>query len=153
MEGDPVLALMMIGLFAWVAVILVRNGRVDMTDRFDARATWAALDDEQRRRIGEAAVLLQVSTEAQMLSSVFPDPTPERLLADRRWCTAEQIAWAMLEEMVPADADLFDGPDLLALGIRSCRVCGCTDEFGCTKGCSWVEFDLCSACASEAGGG
>lgn len=39
--------------------------------------------------------------------------------------------------------------------IRSCRICGCTDE-DCrqcienTGGpCHWVEDDLCSACADE----
>jgi hypothetical protein len=31
----------------------------------------------------------------------------------------------------------------------SCRVCGCTDYQACPSGCWWVEFDLCSACASE----
>lgn len=30
--------------------------------------------------------------------------------------------------------------------IRSCRVCGCTDEYGCDVGCEWVGPDLCSAC-------
>ncbi len=33
------------------------------------------------------------------------------------------------------------------LEVRSCRVCGCTDEYGCEEGCTWVEEDLCSACA------
>lgn len=28
-----------------------------------------------------------------------------------------------------------------------CRECGCTDDYGCPEGCSWVEPDLCSACA------
>jgi hypothetical protein len=31
-----------------------------------------------------------------------------------------------------------------------CRVCGCTDINPCPGGCSWVEEDLCSACAGEA---
>jgi len=43
-----------------------------------------------------------------------------------------------------------------------CRVCGCTDEWGCLVDvvdertgrtelgpCEWVEADLCSACAAE----
>lgn len=34
--------------------------------------------------------------------------------------------------------------------VRRCRECGCTDEYGCDGGCSWVEADLCSAC--RAGG-
>lgn len=30
----------------------------------------------------------------------------------------------------------------------ACRVCGCTEALGCPPdGCSWVEKDLCSACA------
>lgn len=36
--------------------------------------------------------------------------------------------------------------------IRECRVCGCTDDRACAPvgkpglACSWVEWDLCSAC-------
>jgi hypothetical protein len=30
--------------------------------------------------------------------------------------------------------------------VRACRVCGCTDEWGCAEGCWWVEADLCSSC-------
>lgn len=34
---------------------------------------------------------------------------------------------------------------------RSCRVCGCTYENGCSGGCWWVAQDLCSQCeASDA---
>lgn len=29
----------------------------------------------------------------------------------------------------------------------ACRVCSCTDWDACEGGCSWVEKDLCSACA------
>lgn len=90
-----------------------------MTRLFNARAAWAALDDEQRRIIGEAALLLQVCTEAQQLGCEIDKPSREQLLVDRRWHDAEQIAWIMLQRVVPVDADLFpDGPDLAALGIR-----------------------------------
>lgn len=34
---------------------------------------------------------------------------------------------------------------------RTCRVCGCTDEWGCDGGCLWVEEDLCSQCAPASG--
>lgn len=30
-----------------------------------------------------------------------------------------------------------------------CRVCGCTQGDACPGGCSWVEEDLCSACAQK----
>lgn len=36
---------------------------------------------------------------------------------------------------------------------RSCRVCGCTDNFACITDvgpCHWVDYDLCSACVDEA---
>ena len=33
--------------------------------------------------------------------------------------------------------------------VRTCRVCGCTDEHACPGGCSWVQEDLCSACQEE----
>lgn len=33
---------------------------------------------------------------------------------------------------------------------RKCRVCGCTEDHACAGGCSWVEEDLCSACAKPA---
>lgn len=36
--------------------------------------------------------------------------------------------------------------------VRRCRVCGCTDEYGCDEGCYWVEEDLCSACVGKEGG-
>jgi hypothetical protein len=35
---------------------------------------------------------------------------------------------------------------------RHCRVCGCTEDNACEGGCSWVEDDLCSACAEKEGG-
>lgn len=34
--------------------------------------------------------------------------------------------------------------------MPTCRICGCTDDFGCPGGCYWVEPDLCSECAKEA---
>ena len=31
--------------------------------------------------------------------------------------------------------------------VRTCRVCGCTDELACEGGCAWAGADLCSRCA------
>lgn len=33
--------------------------------------------------------------------------------------------------------------------MRRCRVCGCSEFHPCAGGCSWVEQDLCSACAGK----
>jgi hypothetical protein len=30
-----------------------------------------------------------------------------------------------------------------------CKVCGCTDQWGCDEGCYWVAENLCSACVSD----
>lgn len=35
-------------------------------------------------------------------------------------------------------------------GLTRCRVCGCTEIDACPVGCSWVEADLCSVCATAA---
>jgi len=40
-------------------------------------------------------------------------------------------------------------PDCCACGERVCRVCGCSDLEPCLGGCSWVQEDLCSACANQ----
>lgn len=53
-----------------------------------------------------------------------------------------------------APASRVPSADVLGLIYRTCRVCGCTDEdcSGCVartgEPCSWVEVDLCSACAA-----
>jgi hypothetical protein len=39
----------------------------------------------------------------------------------------------------------------LVLGIAVCRMCGCTDVYGCDEGCYWIEDNLCSACVAEVG--
>ena len=30
--------------------------------------------------------------------------------------------------------------------VRTCRGCGCTDDYGCAGGCWWLSADLCSEC-------
>lgn len=35
--------------------------------------------------------------------------------------------------------------------VRSCRVCGCTDERACRGGCYWIGPDLCSRCEDDRG--
>lgn len=33
--------------------------------------------------------------------------------------------------------------------VRTCRVCGCTDDHACEGGCEWIEWDLCSKCKGK----
>jgi hypothetical protein len=117
----------------------------DPPRKFDARKTWARLSTSQRRAVGEAALLLHVSQQAQ--DGLIDGPVTPVL---RRWEHAEQMANRLLDAAVPCDFDLYpEGPDLAALGIRACRECGCTDEDACPGGCGWVEPDLCSQCAGD----
>lgn len=47
-----------------------------------------------------------------------------------------------VEKGLPAN-----GSSWICFGERTCRICGCTEDHACPGGCSWVEEDLCSACA------
>lgn len=49
--------------------------------------------------------------------------------------------------LVDATVDETRARDWLAGGMR-CDVCGCTDNAACPDGCTWVDVDLCSSCAS-----
>lgn len=33
---------------------------------------------------------------------------------------------------------------------EACRVCGCTDQFGCFEGCGWARPGLCTSCVGQA---
>lgn len=54
----------------------------------------------------------------------------------------------ILEDLMQSMADMFP---IIQLN-QACRNCGCTNERACEGGCDWVEFDLCSRCASQADG-
>jgi hypothetical protein len=107
-----------------------------MTGRFDARALWAGLTAEQQREVGEIALLLLVSEDGAGDGSVV----------GRRWEHAHDEAEHRLDRYLPIAAAFPEGPDLEAVGVRACRVCGCTDRSACEEGCEWVGEDLCSAC-------
>ena len=114
-----------------------------MSDRFNARAYWAALSPWQQRAIGEAALLLA-------LFDAWPDDDPT-LIAGRERCEhAMEESYRILREVMPNASLWPEGPDLAALDIRACRHCGCTDFSACAGGCSWVAEDLCSACVEPA---
>lgn len=51
----------------------------------------------------------------------------------------------------PCYQEVQENPELYTAvtGETVCRVCGCTDTYGCDEGCYWVEEDLCSSCAEN----
>lgn len=59
-------------------------------------------------------------------------------------------------EKVAQDLVVATRPSVVAVDVGreddgpACRLCGCTQHRACPGGCSWVEADLCSACAPRA---
>lgn len=107
---------------------------------FDARAYLAALSPPQQRALGEAMLVTLMTYDSQI--QLVPPA------ARKRWWHAVVAVSERVSGLVPAPAHYPAGPDLAALGIRACRVCGCTDISACRGGCSWVAEELCSSCAS-----
>lgn len=123
---------------SWFYVEIVEGG-----DKFDPALAWAALDTQEQRRVGELALLILLATSGR-------NGTP-RTAGSPRWDHAARSAAAALDDLLPfLDDPFIDGPDLEAVGIRSCRGCGCTDDSACEGGCSWTEPDLCSRCPDGA---
>ena len=90
------------------------------------------------------------------LTEVLVDDVPAAAQALSRRLIAEQgIAHGALMvgradvERIVALAALHGGQIAIAeaIGLRACRVCGCTETTAChPRPCSWVADDLCSAC-------
>jgi hypothetical protein len=118
-----------------------------MTKRFDARAYWAGLTAEQQRTFGEAFVLWFFARVAE--TDYVGDQLSDA--AKLRWEHAGFTALTLMDPPDPGQKRVLEGPDLAVLGIRACRVCGCTDESACTDGCYWVAEDLCSTCSRATG--
>lgn len=109
--------------------------------RFDAAAAWSSLTPIQQAQIGVAAI---VHTLGAIGASLNMDPPQGWQAADTEGLAALELA-AM--DLLP---DAFEPepllPSLAPIGVRSCMVCGCSDECACPGGCSWVAPGLCSAC-------
>lgn len=118
-----------------------------MSDRFDAKAAFAALSPDEQRDIGEAGLLLAYAIDGKEWFGDAHAPAFE---------TAESEAYEILIGAArAAEIPAFDVvppavPDLAPFDVVQCRVCGCTDRHACPEGCSWTEPDLCSACAERA---
>lgn len=118
-------------------------------ERFDGRAAWEKLDEETRAAIG--AVALELAVTWLSLERVEGRGAIVRALDN-----AEVLLANALENRV---SDVL--PDLTGDGLtplvasqlgRVCGSCGCSDEFACDGGCSWVGPALCSSCQGGAEG-
>lgn len=110
--------------------------------RFNPREYWQSLIPTEQQEFIDGALLVLFSHSVRPALS---DDMP----AYRPWSHAHDEGWRLIDGVVPAALapDMYrDGVDLAPLGIRACRVCGCTDNSACAGGCGWVERDLCSLC-------
>lgn len=129
------------------AAIAARS--VSWSDHIDPVIAWLALRPQVRERIGAAAIVTAVANLGADISIELTDP-----VAQRRYRAAESEALSLIYELVNVhilggdDTTLPPRPDLRPLGIRQCRVCGCTGDHPCDGGCDWVETDLCSSCVT-----
>jgi hypothetical protein len=108
---------------------------------------WASLPPDIQAQIGATAIANELA--GQGATSDFLD-----LNLTRAFERADSETGGELTDLITLhcpDAFRPDGepllPDLNALGIRQCHICGCTDNYGCPAGCCWTGPTTCSACA------
>jgi ParB/RepB/Spo0J family partition protein len=69
---------------------------------------------------------------------------------DRKAIEQSVVSWQVAEKVrLATEAKAGKGGKAKKSKPGTCRMCGCTDEEACEGGCSWVEPDLCSACAPK----
>jgi hypothetical protein len=127
----------------------------DPLARFDGAAVWATIDPEHQAAIGAAALELValwalqdrvlddgpqldprvVRVEDAIIDDVFIEDLRSHVIdaypQDGRWEAPDEVT-----PLIPTGVGLI------------CRDCGCTNNDACHPRCSWVEPDLCSACAA-----
>lgn len=128
----------------------VKPAAKDAFGRFDPAAAWDALDAEEQRSIGMIALLLG---RAELLLNItdYLDQFPRGETPLVEWASEfEHDLVAILADHTLdfGEPDVSEKFDSLAIGMPTCRRCGCSEHMGCEGGCSWVEgeIDLCSAC-------
>lgn len=75
------------------------------------------------------------------------DPACDEYLANSMTITTAPAQEQPPEQVEPSDIGQEDIEDENLPMVKTCRVCGCTDDNACPGGCYWVEDDLCSRCA------
>lgn len=120
--------------------------------RFDGAATWPTLKAEQQAAIGAAALELVACWHGiDAVEAALEDP--ETSAFHRAFSAADTLLHDRLQIAVDTalpDLSAAEPPPVPAMLGPVCRNCCCSEEAACEPACSWVEPDLCSACA-EAG--
>jgi len=80
------------------------------------------------------------------MDAILTQPTPPTVTLTYLTCgTNEEVPLDELAARI-AEHDHSETAEMPAAG--TCRVCGCTDEYGCDDGCAWAdaEHTLCTNC-------
>lgn len=131
-----------------------------MSENTEAFAEWTILELMGHRRLFGHVTEVAVAGGSFLRIDVFPGDAEEPALTqfyrpEAVYCmtpTTEELArrGAAAGFTKPVHRYELTAPDPgPEEEERSCRVCGCTDLNACEGGCSWVDEDLCSACADE----
>lgn len=116
-----------------------------MTEPFNIKLAFASLPLLRRMQLGEAA-LPWAYNEFRRDCLDLADNDFERL-ENAAEATDIEALRLLRQAFIDTGIEVAGRPNLTAFGVAQCRVCGCTDQCACPGGCSWVEPDLCSACA------
>lgn len=125
---------------------------------------WIALVTSEGLPVGMGATLKEAQHQARRRrrreTSLFDTDDPAELATiredDDRWFASLTEARVSLTLSVAVDSNVVAGVPAILTGLIGeyggrCRVCGCTNEYGCPEGCAWVADDLCSACVADDG--
>lgn len=139
-----------------------RPNRIHLTAlRFTAFADAAAIAAAGVLAFGQTfAKLARIEAmhhRLEMIRRTFA-PTPITLRSSLNMTTVTITApstapWPLRDQLVAFAHDLHsEGIDVAVDLIRTCTICGCTDELACLGGCAWVneDDDLCTTCDSPA---
>lgn len=115
--------------------------------RFDGADAWERLTDAERRIIGKHALEAVVAhLGEQNCKELSRDGWPYRDAFSAANGGLFQLGVEILSFRVPSvfAGDVYPVPSLVG---NVCRECGCTEVSAGEQLRSWVEEDLCSACA------
>lgn len=128
---------------------------IDLSDRFDATAAWAALSEELRTAIGATVLSGLVADELVSHGEATEDQLYVRVGLATERLVGDDLDRLLTEvsPLIAARVDLPSGaPRIPALLGPVCRQCGCSEMDACAGGCAWAAENLCTACAATGGG-
>jgi hypothetical protein len=108
---------------------------------------WNALTPADQAHLGALAIATELAIQGSQFNidatreeTTAIDITVDEANAELTDFITEKLPQAFAPNGAPLR------PDLNAIGIRQCTVCGCTEHHACEPPCHWTTPTLCSAC-------